>query len=104
LSLDLPAWLAGIRKTYGVNPLIFGGLYLAGVFPFWFSIYKILAGLKNKDFRQVRVFGLILGIAIILPFLYVAVFGRNLPFWFWIVCGVIIIPSVHSVLRRLRKN
>lgn len=104
MSLDLPAWLAGIRKTYGVNPLIFGGLYLAGVFPFWFSIYKILAGLKNKDFRQVRVFGLILGIAIILPFLYVAVFGRNLPFWFWIVCGVIIIPSVHSVLHRLRKN
>ena len=101
MSLDVAAWLAGIRKTYGVNPLIFGALYLAGVFPFWLSIYKIIAGLKNKDLRPVRVFGFVLGIAIILPFLYVAVFGRNLPYWFWIVGGVIILFSLYSGRRRL---
>lgn len=101
MSLDLAAWLAGVRKTYNVNPLIFGGLYLAGVMPFWFSIYKIIAGLKNKNFRQVRIFGLILGNAIILPFLYVVIFGRNLPYWFWIVCGAIILFSLYSVRRRL---
>ena len=103
MSLDITAWLAGIRKTYGVNPLIFGALYLAGVIPFWFSIYKIIAGLKNKNFPEARVFGFVLGIAIILPFLYVAVFGRNLPYWFWIVGGLIILSSVYSVLRRLKK-
>jgi len=104
LNLDIPAWLAGIRKTYGVNPLIFGGLYMAGVFPFWFAIYKIIAGLKNKDFRQVRIFAFLLGIAIILPFLYVAVFGRNLPYWFWIIGGLMILSSVYSVWRRLKKT
>jgi hypothetical protein len=104
LSLDIAAWLAGIRKTYGVNPLIFGALYLAGVLPFWFSIYKIVAALKNKDLRQVRIFGFVLGAAIILPFSYVAIFGRNLPYWFWIVGGVIILSSVYSVLRRFKKT
>jgi hypothetical protein len=104
LNLDIPAWLAHVRKTYGVNPLIFGALYLAGVLPFWFSIYRILAGLKNRNFKSVRIFGLILGAAIILPFLYVAVFGHNLPCWFWIIVGAIVMSSVFSVFRRLKRS
>jgi hypothetical protein len=104
LNLDIPAWLAQVRKTYGVNPRIFGALYLVGVFPFWFSIYRILAGLKDRNFRTVRVFGLILGAAIVLPFLYVAIFGHNLPYWFWIIVGAIVMSSVFSVFRRLKKS
>lgn len=103
MSLDPAAWLADIRNSYHVNPLIFGALYLAGVGPFWFSIYKIIAGLKRRNFRQVRIFSLVLGIAIALPFAYVAVFGRNLPIWFWGAAGLIVLSSLYSVYRKLKK-
>lgn len=104
MSLDLAAWLADVRTSYHVNPLIFGALYLIGVGPFWFSIYKIVAGLKRRDFRQVRIYGLVLAVAIVLPFAYVAVFGRNLPLWFWGVAGLIILSSLYSVYRKLKKS
>ena len=104
MSLDVAAWLADIRASYHVDPLIFGALYLTGIVPFWFSIYKIITGLKRRDFRQVRIYGLVLGIAIILPFAYVAIFGRNLPIWFWGVAGLIILSSLYSVYRKLKKG
>ena len=92
-----------IRINHGVNPEIFAVIYFAGVIPFWLSLYKIIAGLKKKNIAQVRSFGIILGIIIIAPFTYVALFGRNLPFWFWIVAFTVIGYSAYSVIRRINS-
>jgi hypothetical protein len=96
-------WLAEIEAQYGVNPIIFAVIYFAGVIPFWLSIYKIITGLKSKNFSQVRVFSVVLGIIIILPFSYVALFGHNLPFWFWIVTGCVIGYTMFSVIRKVHS-
>lgn len=100
----IQSWLAGIQRDYGVNPVIFGVIYLVCVIPFWTSIYKIVAGLKNRRHGQVTTFTLILGITILAPFVYVALFGRNLPAWFWVVAVAIISYSAYSVLRRIRGS
>jgi len=96
-------WLVDIHTNYGVNPIIFAVIYFVGVVPFWFSIYKIIAGLKNKNLNQVRTFGITLGIIIILPFIYVALFGHNLPFWFWIIAACVIGYSIYSTIRRIKS-
>jgi len=98
----LRRWLTEIEASHGVNPIIFAIIYFAGVIPFWFSFYKIITGLKSRNFNQVRVFGIILGLIMILPFTYVAIFGYNLPFWFWIVAASVIGYSVYSIIRRVR--
>src|SRR4030043_2276215 len=97
-------WLTTIQQNHGVNPLIFGGLYILCAIPFWFSIYKIIAGIKNKRPRQVMIFGLILAIAIVTPYGYVAIFGHNLPVWFWMLIAVIIVYSTWSILRKIKKG
>ena len=99
----LQNWLAQVKATHGVNPEIFALIYFGGVIPFWVSIYKIIAGLRKKNMTQVRTFSIILGIIILAPFTYVAIFGRNLPFWFWIVAALVIAYSTHSVMRRIRS-
>lgn len=97
-------WLTGVQTKYNVNPLVFGAIYLASVPFFWFSIYKIITGLKNRRIGQVRTFGVILFIAIIAPFFYVAAFGRNLPVWFWIFAAAIIGYSAYSTLSKLKSG
>jgi len=97
----LQNWLAQIKANHGVNPEIFAVIYFAGVIPFWLSIYKIIAGLRKKNIAEVRAFAIILGIIIIAPFTYVALFGHNLPFWFWIVAATVIGYSAYSVIRRI---
>jgi uncharacterized protein YacL len=96
-------WLSDIQHNYGVNPIVFGIIYCVSVVPFWLSIYKIIAGIKNRKTAQVSTFGIILGITIIAPFVYVALFGRNLPIWFWIIAVLVIAYSIYSVLRRIKK-
>ncbi len=98
------SWLVGIQRDYGVNPVIFGIIYLICVLPFWISIYKIITGLKNRRRGQVMTFALILGCTILAPFVYVAFFGHNLPLWFWAVAAAVISYSVYSVLRRIKRT
>jgi hypothetical protein len=93
-------WLAEIKQNYGVNPVIFAIIYFGCTVPFWFSIYKIIAGLKKKDHRQVRAFGIMLALAIIAPFVYVAMFGHSIPVWFWMIAAALILYSAFTVLRR----
>jgi hypothetical protein len=93
-------WLRQIETGYGVNPLVFAAIYSVGVVPFWLSLYKTLQAVKNKNYGQARTFSIILGIVIIAPFTYVAIFGRNLPAWFWIVATAVITCSAYSVIKR----
>jgi len=96
-------WFRQIETDHGVNPLVFTIIYSTGIIPFWLSIYKILQAVKNKNYARASAFGIILGIVIIAPFTYIAVFGRNLPAWFWIVATVIIACSAYSVIRRITR-
>lgn len=99
----LKNWFVKIHQEYGVNPVIFAIIYFGTAPFFWFSIYKIIAGLKNKNIFQVRVFAIILGITIIAPFVYVAFFGHNVPAWFWIFAGIIILYAIFNVRRQLKR-
>jgi hypothetical protein len=99
----LQNWLAAVKARHGVNPEIFALIYFGGVIPFWLSIYKIVAGIKKKNITQIRTYSIILGIIIIAPFTYVALFGHNLPFWFWIVAVCVIGYSGYSVIRRIQS-
>lgn len=99
---SLKSWLVKIHQDYGVNPIIFAIIYFGGVPFFWFSIYKIITGLKNKNITQVRIFAVILGITIIAPFVYVAIFGHNVPYWFWIFAAIIILYAVYNAFRRIK--
>ncbi|MEO0215962.1 MAG: hypothetical protein ABIL70_07230 [candidate division WOR-3 bacterium] len=99
----LNEWLAGIQKNYGVNPVIFAIIYFAGAPFFWWAIYKIVTGLKKKDMVQVRTFGVVLALTTIAPFVYVAIFGHNVPVWFWFFALAVVSYTAFSVFRRVKK-
>ncbi|UCG30485.1 MAG: hypothetical protein JSV53_01005 [candidate division WOR-3 bacterium] len=99
----LQNWLRQIEYTHGVNPVVFAIIYFAGVIPFWLSLYKIINAVRNKNYVQARNFGIVLGIIIIAPFTYVAIFGHHLPAWFYVVAVIIISYSIFSVVRKITK-
>uniref|UniRef100_A0A7C6EM12 Uncharacterized protein n=1 Tax=candidate division WOR-3 bacterium TaxID=2052148 RepID=A0A7C6EM12_UNCW3 len=100
----LKNWFARIEVDYGVNPVIFAIIYFGGAPFFWLAIYKIITGLKNKKIDQVRIFGIVLGITTIAPFIYVAIFGHNVPFWFWVFGSAILIYTFYNVMSRVKKS
>jgi hypothetical protein len=102
--MNIGLWLESIKANYSVNPYVFGVIYAASVFPFWFSLYKIIESLGKKAMDKVLAWGLVLAIATLAPFLYVALFGRNLPVWFWGALAAVIIFSVVSVIGKIKKR
>lgn len=97
-------WMRGVELSYSVNPVIFGVIYLISVIPFWFSLYKIIESLRKKAMKKALMWGFILAVATLAPFVYVALFGKNLPAWFWVVLAAVIVFSVVSVVGKIKKR
>ncbi len=104
----LRAWIESVMKTsrevYNVEPLIFLAIYLVCVPVFYYSLVRTLRalakGLKAEAMRWSTVFLC----AVVAPFLYVLLFGRNLPWWVYAIIAVLVGQGVQSLIRKLRSG
>ena len=97
-------WAMEIRAQYNVNPYIFIGLYLACAPVFWLSGFQSVRALVTRNMDAFVKWVIILGITILTPLAYVAIFGRNLPTWFWFALGGFLAFSILSTVRKMRKK
>lgn len=90
------------RETYRVDPVVFLIIYLVSVPVFYYSLVRtiraIARGLGTEAVRWSAVFLC----AIVAPFLYVLVFGRNLPWWVYGIIGLLIGQGVLSLVLKSR--
>ena len=92
------------RDSYGVDPVAFIVIYLASVPFFYYSIFRMLRALARRQQQGIIAWSMVFLGATAAPFLYVLVFGRNLPWWVYVVIWVLIGQGVYSLIRRLRKK
>jgi hypothetical protein len=92
------------RETYAVNPVIFLVIYL-GCAPIWyFSLFRTLRAAAQRRTAELLPWSMIFLAATVAPFIYVILFGRNLPWWVYAVIAVLVVQSVWSLYRRLRRR
>lgn len=103
-----------IAAKYGVNPIIFGIVYVASVPVFYVAFYFVVRELvkmkrdigkeKKKDTDLLTISALLLAISYMSPYAYVALFGKNLPLIFWIIFWVVITLSIYTLYKKVKKN
>lgn len=76
-------WGKEIAVKYGVNPWVFIAIYVATFVPCWYAVFRIVAALKCGDRHSLLAWGVIEGVLLLAPYLYVLAAGRNLPAWFY---------------------
>ncbi len=91
-------------EQYGVNPMVFVIIYLGSVPIFYYSLYRVLRALGKKLVNEIMLWGSVFLCANIAPFLYVIVFGRNIPWWVYGIIALLIGQAVWSLIMRLRKK
>ena len=95
---NIYVWFMSLGETYGVNPLIFGAIYV-GAIPF----FTLSIGWLVRKYRK--------GTSIVLPvlsasfffvsaYLYLMIAGKNVPFW---VYGVVIAMLIYGALSTYRN-
>jgi hypothetical protein len=92
------------RENYGVDPVAFLVIYLVSAPFFYFSIFRMVRALAKGLRKEIMVWSMVFLAATAAPFLYVLFFGRNLPWWVYVVIALLIGQGVYSLVRRLTKK
>ena len=92
------------RDDYGVNPVIFLVIYLVSAPVFYYSLFRMVRALAQKVGREIMLWSAIFLGANIAPFLYVLVFGRNLPWWVYGIIALLIGQGIFFLVRKLREK
>lgn len=92
------------RDTYGVNPVVFVGIYLVCVPIFYYSLFRTFRALAKKLGKEVMLWSAIFLCTNVLPFVYVLFFGRNIPWWVYGIIAILIGQGVLSLVMKLRRE
>ena len=92
------------RETYGVNPVIFLSIYFISVPIFYYSLIRSLRAVAKKLESEIMLWSAVFLCATIAPFLYVLAFGRNIPWWVYILIAVVVGQGVFSFIKKLGKK
>ncbi len=95
-------WFLGLGEKYGVNPYIFGAIYV-GAIPFFF----LCLGWTIKNMRRKKSFVLPLlltGFFFISAYLYLIIVGKNIPVWVYIFIGILVLYGVYTIVKKIRAG
>ena len=92
------------RDDYGVDPVAFIVIYLVSVPFFYFSIYRMIRALARRRQQEIIVWSAVFLASTVAPFIYVLFFGRNLPWWVYVVIALLVGQGVFSLVRRLTRK
>lgn len=99
---SITAWYLSLGTEYGVNPLIFGAIYI-GAIPLFLASIAWLAR-RRRAGRSIVLPTMAAGFCFVSAYLYLAIAGRNIPTWVWIFIAVLIAYGAWSTIRDLRRK
>jgi len=97
-------WMRAARETYSVDPIVFVVLLVACAPFFYFSIYKLIRAIAKKSSNGIALWASVFLGSAALPYLYVLVFGRNMPWWIYIIIGLLVAQGVYTLVKKLRAK
>ena len=99
---DLNQWFLSLGEQYGVNPYIFGAIYV-GAIPFFLASIAWLVK-RARAGRSTVLPTMLAGFFFVSAYLYLAIAGRNIPVWVWIFLAVLIAYGAWSTIRDTRRK
>ena len=91
------------RERYAVNPYVFLALSAVCGPLFYYSLFRMARALRS-DRKTVGRWSLVFLAATVVPYLYVLVFGRNLPWWVYGVLVAAVGWGVYQLVGKLRAG
>ena len=100
------AWelIQASKTNYGVDPIIFVIISTIASPAFYYGLYRLVRAVVKRLPREIMLWGPIFGCAFIAPYVYVLFFGRNLPWWVYVVMALLVGQGVYSVVSRIRSK
>lgn len=95
-------WFMALGEPYGVNPVIFGSIYVGAIPVFWLAIGWLVHNIKKK--RSVTGPVLLACCCAISSYLYLIIAGSNVPLWVYGLVVAIIVYAIWSTLKKVKEK
>lgn len=104
LAGSLQQWAQTIQSRHGVNPWVFLALMTVCAPAFYYSIYRLGRAAVRREAGQLNLWGSVFLAATSLPYLYVIILGRGMPWYIYIVLAALLGQGAWSLLKRTRTG
>ena len=102
ILLRLRDWFFGLGSQYGVNPVVFGAIYVGAIPFFLLAIGWLVRRLRARKSIVAPV--LCAGFCFVSAYLYLAIVGHDIPLWVWVALGLLVGYGAVSTIRDVRKR
>ncbi len=99
---SLEDWFLALGEKYGVDPVIFGAIYVGGIPLFTLSLWWLIRNLRRK--KPVVLPVLSTGFFFLSAYLYLIVMGRNIPWWVYALIVVLVTYGVFATWQKIKKG
>ncbi|WP_412061921.1 hypothetical protein [Rubrivirga sp. IMCC45206] len=98
----LREWFFGLGAAYGVDPLVFGGIYV-GAIPLFFASLAWLG--RNVRARKSPVLPILAaGACFVSAYVYLIIAGENVPLWVYGFVALLVAFGAWSTARSIRTT
>lgn len=95
-------WFMGLGDSYGVDPIIFGSIYVATIPFFWGSVAWIVRNARKGT--SVTLPALSASFFMVMAYAYLFWAGENLPIWLYLLVGACIVYGGIATVRKVRST
>lgn len=95
-------WFVGLGESYGVNPYIFGSIYIGAIPLFFLCIRWTVSNIRKK--KPILLPVMLTGLCFISAYLYLIIAGKNIPVWVYIFIGCMVIYGVISTVKKIKTK
>ena len=95
-------WLLSLGAQYNVNPYVFGAIYV-GAIPFFLASIAWLVK-RARAGRSTVLPTMLAGFFFVSAYIYLAIFGQDIPLWVWIFLAALVLYGAWSTVRDTRRK
>ena len=93
-------WFMSLGNQYGVDPIIFGAIYVGAIPFFTLSLGWLIKSFKNK--KPILLPMLLSGFFFISAYLYLIIAGKNVPIWVYGFILLMVVWGGYSTIKKVK--
>ncbi|CAN5449188.1 hypothetical protein BH10ACI1_BH10ACI1_03430 [soil metagenome] len=95
-------WFLSLGTEYGVNPFIFGAIYVGAIPFFTFSIARLIQNYRRG--RSIVLQALSAMFFFVSAYIYLIFAGKNVPWWVYGIVVLLIAVGAYSTITKVRRQ
>ena len=99
---SISEWFFSLGDKYGVNPIIFGSIYVGAIPFFTLSVGWLVRNVKKS--RPIILPALLSTLFFVSSYLYLIIAGENVPWWVYVIIAVIIVVGGYSTVAKIKAK